>query len=418
MTIRTCKVRCWHSCFCVALLVASAVGVVVASKVFSMVSPLAPARPYLTEKLLGTKYNNVVFATTHNSYAVFGQFSAANHFGSIQNSLDQGVRALMLDVHWSDHTSDGIAICHSRCSQGSVRVDEILGLIATFLDNHPVNVITIMWEIVCSKQQEDCDALKHAVYRIIERSQLADMLYVPTNASPADGLTPTRVALGDRWPTLQKMVDNNERIVMFFDKSSDKSSFDRPSHLELWDHVIETSYSNNDHNALDAECKFHRGSPDNPGKMLLNNHFTHLGLLPVSLITMGYNTNPYMYNRMVRCQHELGKPITNFISVDHWWYSDVVNTAACLNGEHDAETCKSGNTVRTVFKVAISIMGGGIGILAIHVCLKLYRRLSNTGEILLGHRFMQEVPTAAGPESDPAAVPGHHGLLFVGAVCT
>ena len=319
------------------------------------------------------KYNQVVFPTTHNSYALLGEVTAGNQFASIQTSLNQGVRALMLDVHWSSEDKSNVCLCHDNCRQGSVQIDEILDTVATFLDNHPVNVITIIWEIICTKDQEDCDAIKHMVYNIIEQSKLASMLYVPKNASLGDGLTPADANLSSvfAWPLLQEMVDSNEKIVLFFDKGS----FDRPSHLKLWDHVIETPFENKDKNDLDAECKFHRGSPDAPGKMLLNNHFTRLGLLPLSAALIEYNVNPYMYNRMLRCQHELGKPITNFIVVDHWWYSSVINTAACFNGEHEVQTCESLDIVRIRSMVMVSILGGGIGILTMYGCLRLYRRL-------------------------------------------
>ena len=336
---------------------------VLASKVFSLTFTFAYLDPYLSERLLEMRYNQVVFATTHNSYAVVGKVIAGNQFESIQTSLNQGVRALMLDVHWSDDTKSNVSLCHNDCRQGSVEIGGILDTIATFLKNHPMNVVTIIWEIICTKKQEDCDAIKLKVYNIIEQSKLANMLYVPKNASLGDGFA---------WPLLQEMVKNNEKVVLFFDKGS----FDRPSHLALWDYVTETPFVNKDKNDLDAKCNFNRGVPDNPGKMLMNNHFTRLGLLPLSAALIEYNVNPYLYNRMIRCQHELNKTITNFIVVDHWSYSSVINTAACFNEETNIETCKSLDIVRIRSMLMVSVVGGGIGILAMYGWLRLYRRLN------------------------------------------
>jgi hypothetical protein len=268
----------------------------------------------------------------------------------------------MLDVHWTDNTNSNVSVCHYDCKQGSIEIGEILDTIVTFLVKNPVNVVTIIWEIVCSKKQSDCDAIKLKVYDIIEQSKLANMLYVPKNSSLGDGFA---------WPVLEEMIDKNQKIVLFFDKGS----FDRPSHIPLWDHVIETQFDKNNKNDLDKYCKFHRGSPNAPEKMLLNNHFTRLGLIPFSTALMEYNTNPYMYDRINRCQYELDKPITNFIVVDHWFYSSVINTAACLNGQHEVQTCESLDIERILSIVLVHFMGGSIGILVMYGWLRLYRRL-------------------------------------------
>ena len=360
--LRTCRCWCCHYFLFISLLVCWGGGIVLASKVFSLASLYSYVDPYLSEKLLAMRYDQVSFATTHNSYAELGKLTAGNQFASIQASLNQGVRALMLDVHWSDNTNSNVSLCHDDCKQGSIEIDEILEIIVTFLDDHPVNVVTIIWEIICTKEQTDCDAIKHEVYNIIEQSKLANMLYVPKTSS---------LGAGFAWPFLQEMIDNNEKIVLFFDKGS----FDRPSHLNLWDHVIETPFDNNDMNDLDATCKFHRGTPNEPEKMLLNNHFTRLGLIPFSTALVEYNANPYMYNRMVRCQDELGKPITNFIVVDHWYFSSVINTVACLNSQHEVQTCESLDIVRILSMFLVSFMGGMGGILVVYGLLTLYRRL-------------------------------------------
>ena len=361
MILRTCRCWCSHHFLFILILVCWGGGILLASKVFSLASLYSYIDPYLSEKLLAMRYNQVVFATSHNSYAVFGTVTGGNQFASIQASLNQGVRALMLDVHWSDETKSNVSLCHVDCKQGSIEIDEIFDILVTFLYNHPVNVVTIIWETMCSKEQSDCDAIKLKVYDIIEQSKLANMLYVPE----------TGLGDGFAWPLIQEMIDKNQKIVLFFDKGS----FDRPSHIKLWDHVIETPFDNNDKNDLDAKCIFNRGSPDEPQKMLLNNHFTRLGLIPFSAALMEYNANPYMYDRINRCQYELGKPTTNFIVVDHWFYSSVINTAACFNGQHEVQTCESLDIGRILSMFMVSFLGGSIGSLVVYGCLTLYRRL-------------------------------------------
>ena len=328
-------------------------------------------------------YNKVVYATTHNSYAVVGTMVAANHFKSIQQSLEQGVRALMLDVHFSDDTKSKIALCHADCSTGAVEVDAIFDTIATFIDNYPENVLTIIWETTCTGE-EDCTALKHMLYNVVGQSRLANMLYAPER-------------LGSPWHTLREMVDKNKKIVQFFDRGP----FERQWDLNMWDHFIETPYDNKDKKDLDVECTFFRGTPDNQEKLFLNNHVTLMGLVPMPLITVEYNTNPYMYDRIIRCQRELGKTVTNFIVVDHWWYSDVIETVACLNGEDDVRTCQSADMIRNIKNVTIFLLGGCIGILVIYCGVELY------------YRLLKQKPPAASPvkiESHPLL----HGVSMEG----
>ena len=305
----------------------------------------------------------MAYATTHNSYAVVGIITAANHFKSIQKSLEQGVRALMLDVHFSDDTNSKIALCHADCSAGAVEVGEVFDTIATFLGKYPANVITIIWETTCTGDEE-CTSLKHMLYTVVGRSRLANLLYAPEHLESPNLL--------NSWPTLREMVDSNQTVVQFFDRGP----FERPWDLKMWDHVIETPYDNKDKDDLGAECTFNRGTPDKPGKLFLNNHFTLRGLVPVPATTVGYNTNPYMYDRIRRCEQELGKTTTNFIAVDHWWYSDVVKTAACLNGEDAVQTCQATDTWRTLSAVAIPLIGGFVGILVAYIGVELYNRLS------------------------------------------
>jgi hypothetical protein len=317
-------------------------------------SSSATPNKFISEHLLAMNYSKVAYATTHNSYAVVGKITASNHFKSIQESLEKGIRALMIDVHFSDDTKSKIALCHADCSMGTVRVDTTLDTIATFLDNHPVNVITIIWEVTCTGD-EDCTSLKRMLYYTIEQSRLANMLYAPERRESP-------------WPTLQKMVDQNEKIVQFFDRGP----FERPWDLKMWDHVIENPYNNLNKNDLDEKCTFNRGGPDSPEKLFLNNHFTLMGLVPMPWTTIQYNTNPYMYNRMIRCQQELGKNTTNFISVDHWWYSDVIRTVACLNGEDTVQTCQTTDTDRTLFVAATSLVGIVLGIMYMYWAIRLY----------------------------------------------
>ena len=368
------------SCVCWAIYLIFLIGGIVLS---SRVSWAGSSSTNLSEKLLAMDYNNVVFATTHNSYAVFGIIGAANQFKSIQKSLEQGVRSLMLDVHFSDDTKSNIALCHVDCKAGYVEVDEPLETIANFLDKYPLNVITIIWETVCTNDI-DCMSLKHKLYDVIEHSRLANMLYAPEHSESP-------------WYTLGEMVHKNEKIVQF----SETGPFEQPWDLNMWDYVIETPYNNKGKDDLDAKCTFNRGTPDKPGKLFLNNHFTSMGLIPIPSLTMIYNTDPYMYDRIIRCQQELGKHTTNFVAVDHWSYSDVIKTVACLNGEANVQTCQSGDMDRNLRTIAIFLIGGCIGILVLYSGMEIYHILTNTKPHVAGPIKIESQPLLRGVSMVP-----------------
>jgi hypothetical protein len=345
------KVSCYTVCFFVSFLI-FILGGIVSSYILTFVLSLDTVDKSLPEHLLAKKYNEVAYATTHNSYAIFGIIAAANHFKPIKTSLENGVRALMLDVHFSDNTKSTIELCHGDCAAGGVEILSVFNTIADFLEKYPMNVITIIWETTCDV--DSCNIQKNMLYSIVENSRLSNMLYTPNFAHRP-------------WPTLREMVNDNRGSVVQF---SDRPPFNRTWDLNIWDYVIETPYEQIDGNDLDVNCTFNRGMPDSTEKLFLNNHFTYIGLSPFHTLTTGYNTNPYMYNRIIRCQHELGKNITNFVAVDHWYYSDVVNTVACLNTQK-SEMCQKQNTLRFVAEILISITGGMCCICSIYACVSM-----------------------------------------------
>jgi hypothetical protein len=345
-------------CFCLALIIFLLGGTILASTT-PWIGAVAAGNPNLSDKLLAKNYSDVAFATTHNSFAIFGSVVQGNQFKSIEQSLELGVRALMLDVHFSDDTKTQVLLCHNDCGQGSVKVDTVFDTIATFIDKYPKNVISLLWQVECDggEDGDDCLKLKQLLYTVVEQSRLADMLYTPKS----------------HWETLGEMIGRNEKIVQF----SESGPFGRPWDLNLWEYVVETPWDNPGQAGLDATCEFGRGASGSSNKMFLNNHFTALGSIPTPLITIGYNTNPYMYERVIRCQNELGKATTNFLAVDHWWYSGVIATVSCLNNEEDLQTCESVDTWRAISIAAISILGGAVAILAIYFIVRIYRKISN-----------------------------------------
>ena len=136
--------------------------------------------------------------------------AAANQFGTLKMSLEGGVRPLMLDVHFLEDTKTEISLCHASCKAGAVKIETTFDTIYGFLDIYPDNVITIIWEMTCDGEA-DCIVLKRMLYDGSEQSRLANILYEPLQT-------------GDPWPTLREMIQNNQKIVQFFERGP----FERP----------------------------------------------------------------------------------------------------------------------------------------------------------------------------------------------
>lgn len=299
--------------------------------------------PNMSEDMLRIRYNKAVYASTHNSYAIFPTVKAANQWEGIYESLAYGVRALMLDVHFRDNTKSSVALCHGPCEAGSVEINEVFNEIADFLVRYPTNVITIIWETPFGLTEADQLLIRNLLYSIIENSRLAHMLY------EHPGVHAT-------WPKLGEMVDTGKKLVQFFDRGP----FNRPWDLNMWTYVIETPYDNKKTKDLNAQCVFNRGQPDTDEKLFLNNHFTLQGLVSPTA-TSAYNYNPYLYNRIIRCEQELNKK-TNFVCVDHWHASDVARAVYCLSTTNQTiqEMCQQKNeydTMRIVGITLIAVMG-------------------------------------------------------------
>lgn len=310
-------------------------------------------------EILDKTYNTVAFATTHNSFAVIGVVGAANQWRGIKQSLESGVRALMLDVYFSDDRKSNLVLCHAECAVGAVEIEPVFIVIADFLDKYPRNVISILWETQQGLSVADQALLKDLLYVMTENSRLGTMLFRPSGSPIV-------------WPTLLDMVQDGHNVVQFFDRGP----YGKPWDLDYYQQIIETPFGAELKEDLDKPCRFNRGTPDYPGKLFLNNHFTFLGLsLPV--LTESYNYNPYLYERVTRCEEELGKTTTNFVAVDQWSYSDVVRTVYCLNSKDTTKKmmCQRKNKFKTVQVVGIALV---VGFSVVFCCLILFYKPRQT----------------------------------------
>ena len=250
--------------------------------------------------LCSKQYNEVAYLTTHNAFnSGEDGLLFPNQTYNIASQLNDGVRGLMIDVY--NHFGTPTAY-HSVFMLGTIPLSNIFNDIKTFLDNNPNEVVTIILE---------CYVTVNDIEDEINQSGLSNYLYTHNSV----------------WPTLQNMINNNKRLVIFTDVD-DASSLQNWYHY-VWDYAVETHYSVATIN--DFTCDFNRGNPLND--LFILNHF-------VTDATLGYglydesddvNANPFFINRALDCQNQTNK-FPNFVTVDYYELGDGLAVVDQLNG--------------------------------------------------------------------------------------
>lgn len=273
-------------------------------------------------ELCNRPYDQVSYATTHNAFNYAygqGQYLFPNQQFSVERQLKDGVRALMLDVHeynGFNSAHDGeIWVCHSVCWAGGEPLINVLGQIRAFLDTHPDEVVTIIFE------------------NYVEAPALV-------SAFDWSGLTPYAATqtVGKPWPTLQTLIDKNTRLVVFTDSYGGNPAWLMP----VWDHAVETHYANEQ--PEDMTCNYNRGNAQNP--LFIFNHFLTYPLGARRLAAQ-VNFNPFLIDRAEQCWQETGKR-PNFVTLDFYDLGDLMETVDALNGlaSRRTRTGKTGKSGR------------------------------------------------------------------------
>lgn len=252
-------------------------------------------------ELCSRPYDEVVFAATHNAHAAVDDgypVVNANQLSGIEQQLNDGVRALLMDVY--EHEGQNV-LCHGPCQIANTPHVATLSTIKTFLDAHPREVITIIYE----------DHL--AVDRIA-----ADFASVGL-----DALVYTHTPLAT-WPTLEAMIENNTRLVVTAESGAPPPAWFH----HVWDVAWDTPYTFR--SADEFTCELNRGARDNA--LFLINHWlgTELGL-PSEAGAMTVNSYEELHARAQGCWDETND-VPNFVAVDFYEHGDLFDVVNDLNG--------------------------------------------------------------------------------------
>jgi hypothetical protein len=255
-------------------------------------------------------YNEVVFATTHNAFNYESgpiSFLFPNQNFPITDQLEYGIRGFMIDVHPYDGSDpaevDKPYVYHNFSVLGSQPLTGTLTEIKDFLEVNPNEIVSIILE---------CYVESNQIAWAMEDAGLLPYLH----SQPE----------GEAWPTLQQMIDDSTRLVVFSDK--DDAGFLAWYHY-VWDYAVETNWSNNSRG--DFSCDFNRGEPEND--LFIVNHFVTDATIGIGLPDSAslLNALPYIEDRVTQCQYETGK-VANFLTVDFYANGDVMEAVDRLNG--------------------------------------------------------------------------------------
>jgi len=335
----------------VVVVVAGALAFVIASDAPAPAPAPATAAPSAgcngLSSLCDRRLDEVVFAATHNSMAAADEpgWLFANQRYGISRQLKDGIRALLIDVHFgvldpstgrvrTDLRAEGSSrnkvaqqlspqalqladrlagrvgagqlsgttepyLCHTLCELGAEPLDQELTVIRTFLEQHPTQVLIVIVEDYVPPQ---------VIERAFERTGL--LQYTAT------------LHRDDPLPTLGELISSGKRLVTFAEEKGGTPAWFMPAFSYIQDTPLGAT------RADQLSCTRFRGDSNSP-MLMLNHWIPPFPPLPSENARIG--AAAFLRGRIKQCEAAHGVRGA-ILAVDFYERGAAVAVARELNG--------------------------------------------------------------------------------------
>ncbi len=256
--------------------------------------------------LCNKRYNEMVFAITHNAHADTGDFSpfAANQNHPISLQLENGIRAINIKAYYTDDESCGelgMYVYHGFPLLGCVPLSKSMNEVSAFMEANPREVITLAFEGSVSPEQLNPE---------LEAAGLTQYLY--------------EHSLGEPWPTMGELLDSGERLLVF---TGAGETGDIDGIHNLWEFRKDNDYAYETPEMM-THCEPIRGNLDSD-LYQINNFLTNI--TPQADGAMIVNEYSFLKARIENCMNATGLKPT-YVMIDFYEFGDVLQVVDELNG--------------------------------------------------------------------------------------
>ena len=290
-------------------------------------------------KLCSRKFSEVTYLGAHNSYALRDESTndsiSGNQYFNATVALDAGLRLLQVQTH--EGPNGGIQLCHSSCELlDAGPLQNWLSNINNWMEDNPNDVVTI---IIVNGGRATASEFQSAY----ESAGIADKMYAPQSSGTGEG---------SEWPTLQKMIDDNTRLVTFSTNTENDSN--APGILPEFDHVFETHFDVSDltgfNCTVDRPTRFSDSMAGgttalSEGYLSMVNHFAYSGIGDFSVPDVeniktvnsaGTSQDGNLGKHLQECRDDWSKR-PNFVLIDFWSEEDPLAAVDSMNQVSSAE---------------------------------------------------------------------------------